>query len=182
MADTGTHPIEPQATALSDAAFRSAPGARDEAFDATWQWDPGRAIGGFLDGLGEGRIEAARCEECRRTLVPPRAFCERCFRPTDGTVDVPDTGVVETFSICYVTWDMQPLDHPELPAVIRVDGTSDGGFLHKLGEVRPDDVRIGLEVEAVWRPRDEREGSILDIAYFRPRDPAMRTETPMSTP
>jgi hypothetical protein len=54
--------------------------------------------------------------------------------------------------------------------VIRLDGASEGGFLHKLGDVRPEDVRIGLRVEAVWRPAEERTGSILDIAYFRPAD------------
>jgi uncharacterized OB-fold protein len=53
--------------------------------------------------------------------------------------------------------------------VIRLDDTSEGGFLHKLGEVEPGDVRIGMEVEAVWNDPAERTGSILDIAYFRPR-------------
>jgi uncharacterized OB-fold protein len=56
--------------------------------------------------------------------------------------------------------------------VIRLDGASEGGFLHKLGEVDPDDVRIGMAVEAVWKPLAERTGSILDIAYFRPRGTA----------
>jgi uncharacterized protein len=76
---------------------------------------------------------------------------------------------VATFSICYVRWDMVALDPPEIPAVIRLDGASSGGFLHKLDEVTPDDVRIGMAVEAVWKPAEERTGSILDIAYFRPR-------------
>jgi hypothetical protein len=59
--------------------------------------------------------------------------------------------------------------------VVEIDGASPGiGFMHKLGEVRPDAVTIGLEVEAVWKPEEEREGSILDIRYFRPRDPARR--------
>jgi hypothetical protein len=31
-------------------------------------------------------------------------------------------------------------------------------------------------VEAVWKPANEREGSILDIRYFRPRDPALREQ------
>ena len=53
---------------------------------------------------------------------------------------------------------MRALEVPELPAVIRLDGTSDGGFLHLLGEVAPDDVRIGMEVEAVWQPAGERAG------------------------
>ena len=72
-------------------------------------------------------------------LVPPRMFCERCFRGTDAWTQVENTGVVQTFSICNVRWDMQPLDEPELPAVISIDG-SDGGFLHMLGEVKPDEV------------------------------------------
>ena len=45
-----------------------------------------------------------------------------------------------------------PLEEPQLPAVIRLDGTSEGGFLHLLGEVAPDDVRAGMQVEAVWKP------------------------------
>ncbi len=83
-------------------------------------------------------------------------------------MQVETTGVVQTFSICNVRWDMQTLDEPELPAVIAIDG-SNGGFLHMLGEVEPDGVTIGMKVEAVWKPAGERTGSILDIAYFRPR-------------
>ena len=125
-------------------------------------------MGRFLDGLQHGKILGRECRGCERVLVPPRMFCERCFRGTDSWVEVESTGVVQTFSICHVRWDMEPLEVPELPAVIAVDG-SDGGFLHKLGEVEPADVRIGMAVEAVWRPVSERTGSILDIACFRPR-------------
>ena len=41
--------------------------------------------------------------------------------------------------------------------------------LNLLGEVDPNDVTVGMAVEAVWKHDDEREGSILDIAYFRPK-------------
>ncbi|MGH2640664.1 MAG: hypothetical protein ACRDGO_03080, partial [Actinomycetota bacterium] len=65
---------------------------------------------------------------------------------------------------------------PQIPAVIRLDGTSEGGFLHLLGEVAPDDVRAGMQVEAVWRASGERVGSILDIVHFRPLEPEIRRE------
>ena len=133
-------------------------------------------MGRFLDGLREERIVATECDNCGRILVPPRIFCERCFRPIDRWTDVPATGTVNTFSICHVTWDMHPLDEPELPAVIRLDGASEGGFLHMLGEVAPDDVAVGMAIEAVWRPLDDRVGSILDIAYLRPVDQELRRE------
>ena len=158
---TGGHP-------LSDAGFRSAVGAVDHRLGARYAWDAGVAVGRFLDGLRAGRILGRECRRCERILVPPRMFCEQCFRETDAWIEVEHTGTVQTYSICHVSWDMQPLDPPEIPAVIAVDG-SDGGFLHMLGEVDPDEVRIGMEVEAVWKPVGERIGSILDIAHFRPR-------------
>jgi hypothetical protein len=163
-----TPPTSTAARPLSDAEFRSATGAVEHAVDAAYEWDAGVAIGRYLDGLRDGRILGRECRACERVLVPPRLFCERCFRSTDGWVEVESTGTVQTFSICHVRWDMEPLAEPELPAVISIDG-SDGGFLHVLGEVAPDEVRIGMAVEAVWRPEEERTGSILDIAYFRPR-------------
>jgi acetyl-CoA C-acetyltransferase len=161
----------PMATAghpLSESEFRGAIGAVEHDLDARYSWDAGVAIGRFLDGLEEGLILGRECRSCRRILMPPRMFCERCFRGTDAWVEVQQTGIVQTFSICHVRWDMQPLDEPEIPAVISIDG-SDGGLLHMLGDVAPDDVSVGMAVEAVWRPESERTGSILDITHFRPR-------------
>jgi uncharacterized OB-fold protein len=160
---------------LREKEFREALGAVDFAVDARYAWDTGIAVSRFLSGLREGRVLARECRGCGRVLVPPRMFCEQCFRPTDRWVQVEDTGRVNTFSICWVSWDMQPLDEPELPAVIEIDGASPGiGIMHKLGEVDPDSISVGLEVEAVWKPEPDREGSILDIEYFRPRDPKRR--------
>lgn len=160
---------------LRDKEFRSAVGAVDFAVEARYAWDTGVAISTYLRGLNEGKILARYCRKCRRTLVPPRMFCEQDFRPTDRWVEVQDTGRVNTFSICYVRWDMEPLKVPEIPAVIEIDGASPGiGFMHKLGEVDPDRVSVGMEVEAVWKPPDDREGSILDIRHFRPRDASLR--------
>jgi uncharacterized OB-fold protein len=133
-----------------------------------YAWDVGVGVGRFLEGLKEGRIIGRRCNRCRRLLVPPRMFCERCFRPTDSWADARDTGAVNTFSVSYIRWDASRIDDPILVAVIDIDGTEDGGFLHYLGEVKPDDIKVGMRVQAVWKPEAEREGSILDIRYFRP--------------
>jgi acetyl-CoA C-acetyltransferase len=158
---SGGHP-------LSDAGFRTAVGAVDHRLGARYSWDAGVAVGRFLDGLRAGKILGRECRSCERVLVPPRMFCERCFRETDRWIEVEHTGVVQTYSICHVSWDMQPLESPEIPAVVSIDG-SDGGLMHLLGEVDPDDVRIGMAVEAVWKPVGDRTGSILDIDHFRPR-------------
>jgi acetyl-CoA C-acetyltransferase len=163
-----TPPVGPGGRSLSEGEFRAAVGAVEHSVDARYEWDTGVAVGRFLEGLRAGRILGRACSGCERVLVPPRMFCERCFRGTDGWVEVETTGVVQTYSVCHVSWDMQPLDPPLVPAVISVDG-SDGGLLHLLGEVAPEDVRIGMAVEAVWRNAGDRTGSILDISHFRPQ-------------
>ena len=137
--------------------------------NAEYAWDAGVAIGRYLRELKAGRLFGVRCDECRRIVIPPRNFCEWCFLPMDNWVHLPDTGTVNTFSLCYVTWDMQYLEDPQIPAVIDIDGTRPSvGIMHMLGEVEPDDVKIGMKVQAVWKPAEEREGSILDIKYFKP--------------
>lgn len=137
--------------------------------DARYAWDAGIAIGRYLAELQAGRLVGRSCPACGRIMIPPRMFCEQCFVPTDGWVPLEDTGTVVTFSICHVTWDMQRVEQPLIPAVIAIDGASPGmGILHLLGEVEPQAVKIGLRVQAVWKPAAERIGAITDIAYFRP--------------
>jgi uncharacterized OB-fold protein len=37
-----------------------------------------------------------------------------------------------------------------------------------LGEVNPKQVKIGMRVQAVWKPVEDRQASINDILYFKP--------------
>ena len=138
--------------------------------NARYAWDTGVAIGRFLEELKAGRLVGRRCHKCRRVMIPPRMFCEMCFRPSDEWVTLQNTGRVKTFSLCYVTWDMKRLKDPQIPAVIDIDGASPGmGIMHMLGAIEPDDVKIDMQVEAVWKPAAERQGAITDILYFKPR-------------
>lgn len=138
-----------------------------------YAWDTGIGISAYLAGLQEGVIMGSRCESCRRTVVPPRTVCEWCFRPMDSYVQLEDTGTVNTFSLCYITWDLKRLKDPELPAVIEIDGASPlHGIMHKLGEVDPQQIHVGMRVKAVWKPPEEREGAITDILYFKPIEEA----------
>jgi len=140
-----------------------------------YEWDAGAAIGQFLDGLRQGRLLGRRCHGCGRVMIPPRMFCEKCFRRSDEWVELKDTGRVNTFSVSFVNWDASRRSTPQVPAVIEIDGASPGmGILHLLGEVGSTlkevltRVRVGLPVQAVWRPATERTGQITDIIHFRP--------------
>ena len=142
---------------------------------ADYHWDTGVAIGAYLNGLKRGKILGVRCPGCQRTMVPPRAFCELCFRPIDNRVELGNTGKINTYSVSYVNWDATRRQTPQVPAVIEIDEASPGmGILHLLGEVGNSLeeinklVTVGLPVEAVWKPAANRQGAITDILYFRP--------------
>ncbi len=143
-----------------------------DALNCHYAWDSGVAISRYLHELKQGRIIAKACNSCNRIMLPPRMFCELCFRPSDNWVYVQDTAVVKTFSICHINWDasrIQPGTRPYMPAVLEIEGASPGmGIMHMLGEVEPDQARIGMRVQALWRPETERTGAITDIKYFKP--------------
>ncbi len=144
-----------------------------DALHGEYAWDTGVAIGQYLAALKQGVLLGSRCRTCRKTVVPPRLVCEWCYRPMDEFVPLQDTGRVNTFSLCYVTWDVQRIVEPEIPAVIEIDGASPlHGIMHKLGEVEPSRVAIGMSVQAVWKPPEERTGAITDILYFKPAEEA----------
>jgi hypothetical protein len=67
--------------------------------------------------------------------------------------------------LLYENLDGSPLDEPELVAFVEF---GDGGIVHRLGEVDPDEIEIGMPVQAVFKPQADRQGSITDILYFKP--------------
>ncbi|MHA1291419.1 MAG: Zn-ribbon domain-containing OB-fold protein [Promethearchaeota archaeon] len=137
--------------------------------EVQYSWSLGPAMSKFLQGLKAGKILGVKCNNCKRTIVPPRMFCEYCFGPTGEWVELKDTGTVETFSISYLDPNARRIKDPILIGVISIDGASpQHGFMHYFGEMKPEELKIGMKVKAVWKPENERKGSITDIKYFKP--------------
>lgn len=136
-----------------------------------YAWSTGTAMSRFLKELKQERIIARKCNICGRIMVPPRMYCELCFRPTDEWVYVKDTGIINTYSISYLAADAKRLKEPILIAIIELDGASKGmGIFHLIGEAKKENINFGMRVKAVWKPRRERIGAITDIRYFKPME------------
>jgi uncharacterized OB-fold protein len=83
----------------------------------------------------------------------------------DEWIDVGTIGEVHTFTLLHENLDGSYKNIPEIIAFIHL---GDGGLIHRLGQISPDEIEIGMEVEAVFKDKKDREGSILDIVYFKP--------------
>jgi uncharacterized OB-fold protein len=121
----------------------------------------------YLLGLKEGRLLGQRCPVCRKVYIPPRGACPVDGVPTVETVELPDRGIVTTFCIVNVPFYGQKITPPYVAAYVLLDG-ADIAFLHLILECPADEVRMGMRVEAAWRPRDEWQTGLQNIEYFRP--------------
>lgn len=136
-----------------------------------YAYSAGRYVSRFLVALrDEGKILASRCSHCNTVLVPPRIICGQCFAEMREFVEVGPQGTLRTFSVINFPF-IDPFTGTERPvpygyAIIQLDGC-DNRFPHFLEETDLHRLRIGLRVEAVFKPRSERQGAMTDITHFR---------------
>jgi uncharacterized OB-fold protein len=121
----------------------------------------------FFRGLAEGRILGQRCPACHKVYVPPRGACPVDGVPTTDEVELPDKGTVTTFCIVNVPFLGQKITPPYVSAYVLLDG-ADIAFLHLILDAEASEVRMGMRVEAVWKPREEWGTTIENISHFRP--------------
>jgi uncharacterized OB-fold protein len=132
-----------------------------------YRWYVGETGSRFLVALRDRcEIWGTRCPTCNKVYVPPVKSCRECFRLLEEWVPVGGTGVVESFTVARQPDPMFNLEPPVVYGLIRL-GNASGSLIHFIGEVEPEDVRVGMRVQAVFA--GERSGNILDIRYFAPQ-------------
>ena len=119
----------------------------------------------FREVKENARILGTFCPDCDHTYVPAALYCERCLAELEQWLEVGNIGEVHTFTLLYQNFDGSVREEPEIVAFIKI---ADGGIVHRLGDISLDEIEIGMPVEAVFKPAEERQGSILDISHFRP--------------
>lgn len=121
----------------------------------------------YLRGLAEGKLLGQRCPACQKVYIPPRGACPTDGVPTEDEIELPDRGIVTTFCIVNVPFLGQRIKPPYVAAYILLDG-ADIAFLHLVLGCAAEDVRMGMRVEAAWKPREEWGTTLENIDHFRP--------------
>ena len=123
----------------------------------------------YLRGLAQGRLLGQRCPVCAKVYIPPRGACPTDGVPTADEVELPDTGTVTTFCVVNVRYPGQRVPSPYVTASVLLDG-ADIPFQHLILGCPASEVRMGLRVRAVWKPRDEWGTTPENIDHFEPAD------------
>jgi uncharacterized OB-fold protein len=121
----------------------------------------------FLRGLQAGRLLGQRCPACGKVYIPPRGACPTDGVPTTDEVELPGTGTVTTFCVVNVPHPGQRVAPPYVTAAVLLDG-ADIALQHLILGCAASEVRMGMRVSAVWKPRDEWGTTPENIDHFRP--------------
>ena len=121
----------------------------------------------YLRSLKEGKVIGQRCPVCGKVYVPPRGACPVDGVPTTTDVELPDVGTVTTFCVVNVPFQGQRVPSPYVAASVLLDG-ADIAFQHLILGCDPADVRMGMRVRAVWKPREQWGTTSENIDHFEP--------------
>jgi uncharacterized OB-fold protein len=127
---------------------------------------PGKALDRFLDGILEGKILGHRCDVCGKVIVPMKGLCPKDGVPTTQEVEVSPNGTVTTFAVNNLP-DPRAPEVPFVSAYVLLDG-ADLPMLVLVAGIPADQVRMGMRVQAVWKPREEWGRAITNIRWFEP--------------
>jgi uncharacterized OB-fold protein len=121
----------------------------------------------YLRALKDKRILGSRCSATGKVFVPPIVNDPASMAPCDQLVEVADRGTVTTFCVVNIDVIGRNLKLPYVAASVALDGAAISIFA-LIYECDAAEARMGMRVEAVWKPDGEREGSHEDISHFRP--------------
>jgi uncharacterized OB-fold protein len=126
----------------------------------------------YLRALQQGKLLGAQTGRGRgqgpgKVYFPAREADPATGKPLDDFIELPDKGTVTTFAIINIQFPGQRIKPPYVAAYVLLDG-ADIPFLHLVTEIDASEVRMGMRVEAVWKPKEEWGLGIDNIEYFRP--------------
>jgi hypothetical protein len=135
-----------------------------------YRFAAGRTATKFFKAMREeGKILATRDAE-GNVMIPPRPVCGLSGLEMNEWVEVGPEGVLAGCTIVYVPF-IDPMTGVQRPVpygfgLVRFDG-ADTSIYHLVDATEPEQIGVGRRVSPVFKPVEERTGSLGDIKHFK---------------
>lgn len=147
-----------------DAAIDVIPGE----WHVRYNYSVGKVAGHFFAALKQRRILATHCSVSGLSYLPPRAYCERSFKPCDAWVEAGHEGVIEAATIVTAAFENLP-PPPYCICYARLDGVSTAlvNFLKRLdlSDLKAASTKIAPGARVRVEFIDNPKGHITDFHY-----------------
>ena len=138
----------------------------DVVSEFPYKHSTGEVIGRFLAGLKEQKRIWGQRVRGLGVVVPPLGYSEADGSVGGEWVEVRPAGVLTAVAVVHEAVEgLHPFPAPFAFVLVKLDG-ADTALAHVVTD-EVEKLRVGVRVEAVWKPDGERVGSIRDIACFR---------------
>jgi uncharacterized OB-fold protein len=135
-----------------------------------YSWSTGKHVGKlYKEARDHKKLVTNRCPKCKELLWPPRVVCGRCkVEAGEDWVEMSDKGTVIQYTyLVYPLWDPHVGDRIVEDYTYATILLDEGVYLvHKLEERDPENLKVGMRVQAVWKEEGRGQG-LDDILYFR---------------
>jgi len=117
-----------------------------------------------------GRLELQQCGACGALQHPPEEICRMCGATAFTSRVVAPTGTIYSYTVVrHAVNAALEAAVPYVVVLVRLDEVPDVRVVGNLLDTTPEDVAIGLAVEAVWRDRDTDDGETVRLPQWRRR-------------
>ncbi len=128
----------------------------------------GLAMDKFYTGLQNKKFVGTKCSKCGKVFLPPRNRCGDCYAKAEETVDLPETGVLENFTV--TNWKISERSARQtkkdmIVGMVKVD-KSNTAFMVPIVNTTPDKLKEGMKVKVVWAKK--QKGTVEDFDGFEP--------------
>lgn len=134
-----------------------------------YDYSPGLTQTRFLRAMADKRILGERTPGADDVYVSHRGVDPVTGLPTTEQVEVGPKATITAFCVVHIGFGVNAPPTPFVSALFWPDGAA-VSLYGTVGEVPPDEVRIGMRVEPVWVDDSELTTSMENIRYWRPVD------------
>jgi uncharacterized protein len=102
----------------------------------------------FWTSGADGTLRFLRCSACSYLIHPPAPICPNCHGRDAAPAAVSGRGTVHSFTVNHQPWD--GVGDVYVIGLVAIDEQPDVRLTTNIVGVAPEDVRIGMRVEAVF--------------------------------
>lgn len=108
----------------------------------------------FWTSGADGVLRFLQCRDCAHFIHPPRPLCPHCRSEAVTPMQVPGTGVIETFTINHQKWH-PAMETPFVVARVAIDGAPGVILTTNIVNCAVEDVDIGDRVCVTFQQQDD---------------------------